>query len=121
MQAPGTGTSWIQSSFELHGRRVSVSVRRLPDDERRRVAAQVAWFADAVLHGAKPSAAEWPAFFQDILTNDVTITVEEDGIDAITGFWDHALCRIFQTYLRANQLDPAICLNMGQHGTRFQI
>ena len=108
---------WIQSSFALYGRQVGVSVRRLRDDERRRVAAQIAWFAGGIVDGANPSAMRWPAFLQDILANDVAITLDEEGTDAISGFWDHVLYRIFQTFVSANQLDAAVRFNMRDRET----
>jgi hypothetical protein len=121
MPPTAAAKSWIQRSFDLHGRRVGVLVRRLPDDERRRVAAQIAWFADGIIDGADPSAMHWPAFLQDILANDVAITLDEEGTDTISGFWDHMLYRILQTFLSANQLDPAVRFSLRDHATSREL
>jgi hypothetical protein len=108
--APAEG--WIECSFDVDGRQVGVSVRRLDDDERRRIAAEIAWFVQGILSRTELKAMDWSAFLQRILSNDVSITVDEDGLDSITGFWDRVLCRVFETFVLANGLDPAVRMHL---------
>jgi hypothetical protein len=117
---PGThlAGSWIECSFDLDGRHVGVSVRRLDDDERRRMAAEIAWFAQGVLSSLELKAMEWPAFLQRILLHDVSITVDEEGLDLIAGFWDRALCRVFEAFVLANGLGPVVRTHLRPQTTR---
>ena len=39
---------WIEGAFDLSGRQVHIAVRRLGLDERLRIAAEIAWYADAL-------------------------------------------------------------------------
>jgi hypothetical protein len=70
--------SWIHSGFDLSGRHVHVAVRRLGSDERLRLAAEIAWFADALTGCAPATSAGWPDLLDRILTHDVAITCDED-------------------------------------------
>jgi len=106
---------WIESSFEVEGQQIGVSVRRLGDDERQRMAAQLAWFAQGVTNGIDPSAMKWQEFFQTILDGDVAVTLDEAGVDQASGFWDEVLRRTFEVFIRANQLGPVVKMSLGLH------
>jgi hypothetical protein len=40
--------SWIECGFDLSGQQIQVAVRRLGSDERLRLTAEIAWYADAL-------------------------------------------------------------------------
>ena len=100
-------STWIQSGFELNGQHVGVSVRRLSADEHRRLAAEIAWFADEVLLAQRASAG-WGPIIERILSQGVTVTMDEEQLNGNPHAWDELVCRLFQTFVVVNQLDGAI-------------
>jgi hypothetical protein len=101
-------STWLERSFDVDGRHVDVSVRRLADDERERMAAEIAWFAEGLLtSGVERAATGWPVLLQTILSRDVAITLDEDRPDRTDRFWHQVVCRAFEEFVRANHLRPA--------------
>ena len=102
-QAIGT---WIECSFDVEGQHIGVSVKRLDDDERQRMAAEIAWYAAGLLTpGVEPgSTSSWPALLDQILSHYVAITVDEDRSDAAVDFWNQVICRSFGAFARTNRL-----------------
>jgi hypothetical protein len=100
--------SWIQCGFELGGQRVHVAVRRLGSGERVRLAAEIAWFADALTSREPVRPAGWPDVLDRILTNDVAITCHKNLWDGPDQVRDELVCRAFQAFVTANQLSPGI-------------
>src|ERR1700676_905612 len=82
-QGGGAGPARIESSFEIDRHHVRVSVRRLDEYERERVAAEIAWFADVLsTPGVDADAVGWMPFIQRLL-DDVDITVDDDVVDRL--------------------------------------
>jgi hypothetical protein len=102
MEAP-----WIEYGFDLSGQQVHVAVRRLGSDERLRMAAEIAWFADA-LTAAGTVRPGWPDLLDRILSNDVAITCDEDLWEGSRQVQDEIVCRAFEAFVTANQLGPGI-------------
>jgi len=99
---------WIECAFDLSGRQVHIAVRRLGLDERLRIAAEIAWYADALTAADAVRPAGWPALLDRILTNDVAITCDEDVWAGSRHVQDEIVCRAFQAFVAANQLGPGI-------------
>jgi len=100
--------SWIHCGFDLGGQHVHVAVRRLASDERVRLAAEIAWFADALTSHAAVRPAGWRAVLDRILTNDIAVTCHENLWDGPNQVRDELVCRAFQAFVIANQLSPGI-------------
>lgn len=101
--------TWINCGFELEGQQINVAVRRLEPDERRRMAAEIAWFADGMLAaGTAPKPEGWPDLLDRILSQDVTITLDEARFGEAEDVWDQLVCRVFEAFVTANHLDPTI-------------
>jgi len=107
--------TWIESGFDLNGQHVGVSVRQLTADEYRRLAAEIAWFADELLVVQKTSPG-WRPIIERILSHDVTVTMDERQLKGDPRVWDELNCRLFQTFVVVNRLDTAI----RQHLTAVQ-
>jgi hypothetical protein len=102
-------TSWIECAFDVAGRRVTVAVRRLGADERQRVAAEIAWFADGLVAPDRfLRAAGWSELLERILTRDVAITLSEEAWPQSALVWDELVCRAFEVFVTANYLDALI-------------
>jgi hypothetical protein len=99
---------WIDCGFDLSGQQVHVAVRRLRSDERLRLAAEIAWYADALTAAETVRPAGWPDLLDRILTNDVAITCNEDLWAGSRQVQDEIVCRAFQAFVTANQLGPGI-------------
>jgi hypothetical protein len=99
---------WIECGFDLSGQQVHVSVRRLGSDERLRMAAEIAWYADALTAAEVARPAGWPDLLDRILTNDVAITCDEHLWAGSRQVQDEIVCRAFQAFVTANQLGPGI-------------
>jgi hypothetical protein len=99
--------TWTECSFHVQGRHVGVAVKRLEPDERQRMAAEIAWFAEGLLTpGVELSDTGWPAFLSEILAHCVSITLDEDRLDNADGFWQQVICRTFEAFAVANRLYP---------------
>jgi hypothetical protein len=101
---------WIESEFDVGGRHVLVSVKRVDDLEGERLAAEMAWFAQGLLTRAEDveSAAGWASVLQQILTEHVAITVEEDTLDDLERIWDPLVHQALETFLRVNRLNTIL-------------
>ena len=106
--------AWIECGFTLAGQYVTVSVRRLGPEERQRVAAEIAWFAEGVMTEIHHREA-WRTVCDRILSRDVTITLDEERLNGVEGAWDQLVCRAFEAFVTANELDGTIKrhLNVG--------
>ena len=91
--------------FTFDDQQVVVSVRRLTAGERQRVAAEIAWFAEGLLT-ATPQSEGWRTLIDRILSQDVAITLDEERMNTVA--WDQLICRVFETFVTANQLDGSI-------------
>jgi hypothetical protein len=100
--------SWIECGFDLSGQQVHVAVRRLGSDERLRMAAEIAWHADALTTFDAVRPEGWPDLLDRILTNDVAITCDEDLWAGSSLVRDEIVCRAFHAFVTANQLGPGI-------------
>jgi hypothetical protein len=99
--------SWAACSFEVKGRRIGVSVKRLDHDERQRMAAEIAWFAEGLLTpGVELKTTGWSALLGEILSRYVAITLDEEGLEDPTDFWNQVMCRAFEAFAVTNQLYP---------------
>jgi hypothetical protein len=86
---------------------VNVSVRRLSPDERQRIAAEVAWFAENLVT-AHPQSERWGLLLDRILSQDVSITFDEARFSNTRHAWDQLICLTFQAFVTANSLDGSI-------------
>ena len=101
--------AWIDCAFDVAGQRVNVAVRRLDADERQRVAAEIAWFADGLVAPDRfVRPAGWPELLERILTRDVAITFGEDAWPQSAPVWDELVCRAFEMFVTANCIDAPI-------------
>ena len=101
--------SWIECAFDVAGQRVNVAVRRLDADERQRVAAEIAWFAEGLVAPDRfVRAAGWPELLERILRRDVAITLSEEAWPQSTLVWGELVCRAFEVFVTANYLDAPI-------------
>jgi hypothetical protein len=107
-------SSWIECGFDLSGQPVHVAVRRLGSDERLRMAAEIAWHADALTAVDAARRAGWPDLLDRILTNDVAITCNEDLWEGSRQARDEIVCRAFQAFVIANQLGPGIAEHLSR-------
>ena len=98
---------WIDCGFHLSGQRVNVSVRRLSPDERQRVAAEIAWFADSLL-AAVPQSESWSTLLNRILSQDVSITLDEKTFGHSNRDWERLICLTFEVFVTANELGGQI-------------
>ena len=99
--------SWIQCGFLLGGQRISVSVRPLNPDERQRMAAEIAWFAENLLT-ANAQPERWSVFLDRILSEDVSITLDDTRFCNTRRAWDQLICLTFQAFVTANNLEGTI-------------
>jgi hypothetical protein len=101
------GGRWTECSFEVDGRRVGVSVKRLDHDERQRMAAEIAWFVEGLLTpGVELGGTGWPALLGEILSRCVVITLDEEGLEDTDDFWNRVISRTFEAFAVTNQLYP---------------
>ena len=98
---------WIDCGFFLAGQRVTVSVRRLNPDERQRVAAEIAWFAESLL-AATPQSERWSMLLNRILSEDVSITLDKAQFGHKKRDWDRLICLTFEAFVKANELNGSI-------------
>lgn len=101
------GAGWIDCGFFLSGQRVKVSVRRLSPEERQRVAAEIAWFAETLLTAA-PQSESWSTLFNRILSEDVSITLDEATFSHANRDWNQLICLTFEAFVTANELGEPI-------------
>ena len=99
--------SWIDCGFFLSGQRVNVSVRRLGPEERQRVAAEIAWFAENLLTDT-PESPSWSMLLDRILSQDVSITLDEKTFSPAKRDWDRLICLTFEAFVNANELGGPI-------------
>jgi hypothetical protein len=100
---------WIESSFDVGGRRVGVSIKRLDGRDGDRLSAEMAWFAQGLLTpGVDLEAIGWPAFLQQLLSEYVAITVDDDTLEKLETLWTQVVCRALETFMHVNRLDPAL-------------
>jgi len=101
--------AWIDTSFDLDGHRIGVSVKRLPPDEAVRLAASFAWFARvAVTPGADLDATDWPQVLQRIMADYVSLTVADDTLDRLKDMWTPLCSGVLRTFAQVNDLDPVV-------------
>jgi hypothetical protein len=63
---------WVESGFDVSGRHVSISVKRLGDHEGERLAAEMAWFAQGLLtRDVDVQSVGWERVLQRILSEHV--------------------------------------------------
>jgi len=98
---------WIDCGFFLAGQRVNVSVRRLSAEERQRVAAEIAWFAESLLMATSLSE-NWSELINRILSQDVSITLDEAMFGKTNRDWDQLICLTFEAFVAANELGGPI-------------
>jgi hypothetical protein len=68
-----------------------VSAKRLDDHERERTAAEMAWCAHGLLAPeVDREAIGWTPFLQQVLSEYVAITVDEDKLDRLD-MWDQVI------------------------------
>ena len=105
-------TGRVESSFEAGGHHIRVSVRRLGDEERERVAVEMAWFATLLsTPGVDAEASGWMPFLQRLL-DDVAITVDDQAVDRLQSIWDQVVWRTLRAYMDANCLDPSLARHL---------
>jgi hypothetical protein len=107
---PGAAAeTWIESSFDVDGHRFGVSVRRLDDRERQRTAAEIAWFAHGLVSPEVDlEAIGWTMLLQQILSECVAITADEDALDRLESLWNQVICRALDAFVQVNELDPVL-------------
>ena len=99
--------TWIQCGVFVGDQRVDVSVRRLGPDERQRMAAEIAWFAENLLT-ANAQSDRWSVLLDRILSQDVSITLDEAQFSHSDRAWDQLICLTFQAFVTANKLGGPI-------------
>jgi hypothetical protein len=105
---------WIESAFDAEGYRFRVSIRRLGDEERERIAAEMAWFADLLsATDVDVEAIGWMPFLQRILRDDVAITVDDEVVGKLESMWNQVVWRTVRAYIDANHLDPSMKRHLG--------
>jgi hypothetical protein len=106
-------TRWIETSFDLDGHRIGVSVRRLRDDEAARLAASLAWFASVALTpGADLDATDWPQVLQRILSDYVSLTVDDETLARREELWTPLCLGALRSFVTVNQIDPAVARHL---------
>ena len=100
---------WIESSFELDGRRVRVCVKRVGYDEARRLAANLAWFAGAaVAPDVDLQATDWPQLLQRIMRDYVSLTVDDATEAHLERLWTGLCAGALHAFVQVNGLDPVM-------------
>lgn len=102
---------WVESSFQVNGREIGVSVRRLDEDEANRLAASLAWFGSSVLNAeCAPHREGWPAAMQYIFRHYIALTMEEQAVkDLEHETLSTAVCAAaLSAFIRINELDASI-------------
>jgi hypothetical protein len=113
------GAGRVESSFEADGHCVRVSIRRLGDEERERVAVEMAWFAELLsTPGVDAEASGWMVFLQRML-DDVTITVDDHVVDSLQSMWNQVVWRTLRAYIDANHLDPSLTRHLRSKSIRL--
>ena len=104
---PNAADTWTECSFDVEGRHVGVAVKRLDPDERQRMAAEIAWFAEGLLTpGVELNNTGWPALLSEVLSRCVSITLDEDRLENADDFWQQVICRTFEAFAVTNRLYP---------------
>src|SRR5262245_5809114 len=105
----GAVDSWVQTPFEIDGRRVVVSVKRLDDGDAERFAASLAWFACAAeMPGVNVDEAGWPKVLQEIMSKYVALTVDDVTLSRLESLSTKVCAVALQAFVQANQLAPAL-------------
>src|ERR1700681_3340422 len=85
---------WVESWFDVGGCHVYVLVKRLDEDDGQRLSAEMAWFAQGLLTpGVDLDAIGWTTFLQQVLSEYVAITVDDDTMDGLEPLWTQVVCR----------------------------
>ncbi len=93
----------LERSVEIEGHRVVMAVTVLPADERERMAASIAWFADAAMH--QPAADAWHVFVDEVIGTHVSFTVDELRlVDLDAGWWTKAIRAATLAFVQINGL-----------------
>jgi hypothetical protein len=98
---------WVESSFDVKGRRVGVSVKRIDAGEAEQMAAHLAWFARAVDHGAVDALA-WPETLQRILSDYVEMTMDPAMVAELDTLSTDICAGALGAFIRVNHLDASI-------------
>jgi len=111
--------TWVESSFEVDGRRIGVLVKRVGDDEARRLAANLAWFVDAALMpDANLDESGWPQLLQRIMGEYVALTVDQSTGAQLERLWTRLCGGALKAFVQVNGLDPVVreCLRSAPEG-----
>ena len=121
VSGPGEGRDivWVESLFDVAGVQVCASVKRL-DDETERVAAQLAWFGEALVRpDVNLEALGWTACLRRIMGEWVTLRVRDDQIRNLEATWDLVVLRVLEAFVRVNELDHALKKYLGAGFSRL--
>jgi hypothetical protein len=106
-------SGWIDASFDLEGHRIGVSVKRLPEDEAARLAANLAWFASvATTPGGDLDATEWPQLLRRIMAEYVSLTVADEALDRLEELWTPLCSGALRTFISVNRIDPLLTTHL---------
>lgn len=90
----------------VDGREVALDVRIIPDGDRERIAASIAWFA---LSPAEANAVMWEQFVADIVAPHVSFTIDEALMpQADKPWWTHLVRAAASELIEVNGLDSLI-------------
>lgn len=107
----GVKPGWIESSFDLEGRRIGITVKRIPRDEAERLAATIAWFAHALTTpGHRDGASTWPALLQAVFKHDITMSMDPAVAEELKepGFADVLCTAALREFIRLNEMSESI-------------
>src|SRR5262245_51586066 len=98
---------WIESSIDIRGQSVGLSLHLLERDERERTAATIAWFVHLIESGREDEAGE--RFVESIIGGNVEFTIPEDQLDGLSeSWWTEATGRAAVEFVRVNELGGSL-------------
>jgi len=101
----GRSVNWVQSSIDVQGERVGLSLHRLDPDECERAAAAIAWFT---LQAGMDDPEAWKDFLESVIFGHIDFTIAKDRLETLgQAWWDEATSRAAGEFVRVNDLGPS--------------
>lgn len=100
---------WVDRSFTVADRHVTASIRVLDPNQRRTVAASVAWLANQSAGQGDPHTRVWKTLVEDVLGPHVALTVDHVQPERLDWrWWSQTIRQVAAVFIDVNELSELI-------------